>query len=79
MGGLIVPLNMFLYQEIQQLQSVLSLVRKTLKQLELAILGEVIMTSTLMEAFNSIYDAKVLEAFLFILNSCRNPPLFLRI
>jgi len=47
LGGLTVPLNMFLYQEIQRLQEVIEKVTVMLKQMQLAIKGEVVMTDEL--------------------------------
>jgi len=58
LGGLSVPLNMFLFQEIQRLQEVLELVRKMLKQMQLAIKGEVVMTDDLASGINSMGDAR---------------------
>ena len=50
LGGLSVPLNIFLFQEIQRLQAVIAKVRFQLQQLQLAIRGEVVMTSEYEEA-----------------------------
>ena len=47
LGGLSIPLNMFLFQEIQRLQEVIEKVRNMLKQMRLAIKGEVVMTAEL--------------------------------
>ena len=44
LGGLTIPLNIFLFQEIQRLQDVLSKVGFQLVQLKLAIKGEVVLT-----------------------------------
>ena len=57
--GFAVPLNIFLYQEIQRMQRVISLVRKTLVDTIDAIDGIVIMTPFLLDAINAIYDGKV--------------------
>ena len=59
LGGLSVPLNIFLYQEIQRLQRVIGKARGTLIQLQMAIRGEVVMTEELSMALDAIYDAKV--------------------
>ena len=59
LGGLGIPLNIFLYQEIQRLQRVISKARSTLTQLQMAIRGEVVMTEDLNRALDAIYDAKV--------------------
>jgi dynein heavy chain, axonemal len=65
LGGLTVPLNIFLFQEIQRLQNVLSKVSFMLKQLLLAINGEVVMTDQLQMCLDAIYDAKVPRMWLF--------------
>lgn len=65
LGGLAVPLNIFLYQEIQRLQSVLSKITYMLQQLRLAINGEVVMTEALQQCLDAIYDAKVPKSWLF--------------
>jgi dynein heavy chain, axonemal len=59
LGGLGVPLNIFLYQEVQRLQKVIKRTREDLQSLQLAIKGEVVMTNALQNALNDIYDAKV--------------------
>jgi dynein heavy chain len=59
LGGMIVPMNIFLFQEIQRLQTVIAKVRFTLTQLKLAITGEVVMTSELQDTLDSMFDAKV--------------------
>lgn len=59
LGGMAVPMNIFLYQEIQRLQNVIQKVRFTLEQMQLAINGEVVMTSELQDILDSIFDAKV--------------------
>jgi dynein heavy chain len=58
LGGLSVPLNIFLYQEIQRFQAVLLLVTNMLKQLRLAINGEVVMTEQLQNCLDDMFDAK---------------------
>jgi dynein heavy chain len=64
-GGLTIPLNIFLYQEIQRLQSVLAKVNFMLIQLRLAINGEVVMTEELQDTLDAIFDAKVPQPWLF--------------
>jgi len=44
LGGLSIPLNIYLFQEIQRLQAVIAKVSFMLKQLKLAINGEVVMS-----------------------------------
>lgn len=65
LGGLTVPLNIFLFQEIQRLQNVLSKVGNMLTQLRLAINGEVVMTEELQACLDALYDAKVPSSWLF--------------
>merc|ERR1719223_7711 len=59
LGGLSIPLNIFLYQEIQRLQAVLFKVTGMLGQLKLAINGEVVMTEELQACLNSMFEARV--------------------
>ncbi len=59
LGGLTVPLNIFLFQEIQRFQAVISKVRNILSQLQLAIKGEVVMSEELKSSLDSLYDAHV--------------------
>merc|ERR1711871_1868061 len=65
MGGLEVPLNIFLFQEVERFQNVVSKTRATLNELLQAIRGEVVMTPELLQALNSIFDAKVPPTWLF--------------
>ena len=65
LGGLSVPLNIFLYQEIQRLQAVLFKVINMLNQTKLAINGEVVMTEDLQSLINSVFEAKVPKMWLF--------------
>ena len=65
LGGLAVPLNIFLFQEIQRLQRVLSKVKSTLQQLQLAIKGEVVMSEELAATLAAVYDAKVPQTWVF--------------
>ncbi len=53
------PMNIFLFQEIQRLNSVITKARQTTKQLQLAIKGEVVMKPELQETLDSLYDATV--------------------
>jgi dynein heavy chain len=59
LGGMAIPMNIFLFQEIQRFQNVVSKVRFTLTQLQLAIKGEVVMTAELQETLDSVFDARV--------------------
>jgi dynein heavy chain len=53
------PLNIFLFQELQRLQIIISIVRVNLKSIAMAIDGTVVMTVELLEDLNSIFDARV--------------------
>jgi dynein heavy chain, axonemal len=57
--GLRVPLNVFLFQEIVRFQSILTLVRKTMRNVIAAVDGTIIMTPDIVNAINSIYDLRV--------------------
>jgi dynein heavy chain, axonemal len=59
LGGLAIPLNIFLFQEIQRLQRVISRVRFILQQLQLAIKGEVVMSEELALTLTAMFEAKV--------------------
>ena len=65
LGGLDKPLNIFLFQEIQRLQAVIGKVRFILKQLQLAINGEVVMTDEFQESLDKIADARVLQLWTY--------------
>jgi dynein heavy chain len=58
------PLTIFLRQEIDRIQVVISLIRKTLTELQLAIAGTIIMSSELQDALNALYDARVPEKWI---------------
>ena len=53
------PLNICLAQEIDRLQAVISLVRKTLASLKLAIAGTIVMSQDLADAVDALYLARV--------------------
>jgi len=67
MGGLDVPLNIFLFQEIQRIQAVILKVRSTMINLQLAIKGEVVLTEALVLVINDIFDARVPHAWVYTL------------
>lgn len=60
-----VPLNIFLFQEIQRMQVIIALVRKTLTDTILAIDGQIIMTPNILDAINAIADARVPSIWLY--------------
>jgi dynein heavy chain len=57
--GFQVPMNIFLSQEIQRMQRVIELVKKTLYDIDHAIEGQIIMTPQIVDAIDSIFDGKV--------------------
>jgi len=65
LGGLTIPLNIFLFQEIQRLQAVIGKVRGMCVSLQQAIKGEVVMTDELQGALQFIYEAKAPTPWVF--------------
>jgi len=65
-GGTGKPMNIFLNQEIDLMQKVITLVRQTLKDLKLAIEGTIIMNENLRDALDSMYDARIPSQWLKI-------------
>uniref|UniRef100_A0A8C8RI05 Dynein axonemal heavy chain 5 n=1 Tax=Pelusios castaneus TaxID=367368 RepID=A0A8C8RI05_9SAUR len=57
--GTVQPLNIFLRQEIDRMQRVISRVRTTLTDLKLAIDGTIIMSEDLRDALDNMYDARI--------------------
>jgi len=57
--GHLQPLNIFLRQEIDRMQKVVTVVRSTLSDLKLAIDGTIIMSEILRDALDSMYDARI--------------------
>ena len=53
------PLNIFLKQEVDRMQKVITSVRNTLKDLKLAIDGTIIMNENLRDALDNMFDARV--------------------
>jgi dynein heavy chain len=52
-------MNIFLRQELDRMGKVLCTVRETLTDLKLAIEGTIIMSVTLRESLDAMYDARV--------------------
>ncbi|KAI9330652.1 dynein heavy chain domain-containing protein [Obelidium mucronatum] len=57
--GSLKPLSIFLAQEIDRMQAVISVVRSTLNDLKLAIDGTIICSAQLQDALDALYDARV--------------------
>ncbi|KAH9492185.1 Dynein heavy chain 8, axonemal [Bulinus truncatus] len=57
--GILQPLNIFLRQEIDRMQRIISLVRFTLTDLRLAIEGTIVMSENLRDALDNLFDARV--------------------
>lgn len=53
------PMNVFLFQEITNTQNVISVIRRTLTNLKLALAGTLLMSEDLEDALNCLYDARV--------------------
>lgn len=53
------PLNIFLKQEVDRMQRVITTVRNTLRDLKLAIDGTIIMSENLKDALDNMFDARV--------------------
>lgn len=72
--GALTSMNIFLRQEIDRMQRVITAVRNTLVDLKLAIDGTIIMSENLKDALDNIYDARVpalwKKVFLFLDRSC---------
>lgn len=62
--GKAVPLNMFLFQEIQRFQNILGIVRNLLTDMVLAIDGQIIMTPELANAIKVMFDFRVPQVWL---------------
>lgn len=55
----LIPLNIFLGQEIQRFQMVLSIVRRTMVDMMDAIDGTIIMTAEIVDSINAVFDFRV--------------------
>merc|ERR1719231_1169574 len=63
MGGLGVPLNIFLYQEVQRLQFVIAKSRRGLQLTQQSIRGEISITAEISSTIDAIFDARVPPAW----------------
>uniref|UniRef100_A0A3Q2QYM0 Dynein axonemal heavy chain 8 n=1 Tax=Fundulus heteroclitus TaxID=8078 RepID=A0A3Q2QYM0_FUNHE len=57
--GALNPMNIFLRQEVDRMQRIISVVRTSLSDLKLAIDGTIIMSDNLRDALDNIFDARV--------------------
>uniref|UniRef100_A0A3B5BDK3 AAA+ ATPase domain-containing protein n=1 Tax=Stegastes partitus TaxID=144197 RepID=A0A3B5BDK3_9TELE len=57
--GPLQPMNIFLRQEVDRMQRVISSVRSTLSDLKLAIDGSIIMSQDLRDALDCVFDARI--------------------
>lgn len=67
--GALMPMNIFLRQELDRMQRVITIVRNTLTDLRLAIDGTIIMSENLRDALDNIYDARVPTLWGKVLNT----------
>jgi dynein heavy chain len=58
-GGPTQPLTVHLRQEIDRLNTIISLTRKTLSNLRLAVAGTIALSGDLVDAMNALFDARV--------------------
>lgn len=63
--GLTFPLNVFYKFEIERFQNIVEIMRNTLNDIRSAIKGEIIMTQSLSDSINSLYNARVPQTWLF--------------
>ncbi|XP_060709267.1 dynein axonemal heavy chain 8-like [Hemiscyllium ocellatum] len=61
--GILNSMNIFLRQEIDRMQKVISMLRNCLHDLQLAIEGTIIMSETLTDALDNMYNARVPEVW----------------
>ncbi len=69
------PMNIFLRQEIDRVQRVLTTVRTTLQDLKLAIDGTIIMNENLRDALDAMYDARIPRSWLRVCRHTTHTPL----
>lgn len=63
--GLKIPLNVFLFQELERFQKVLTKARTTMKSIIAAVDGTIIMTPDIVSAIGAIYDLRVPKDWCF--------------
>jgi dynein heavy chain len=62
--GALLPMNIFLRQEIDRIQRVIKIVHSTLCDLKLAIDGTIVMSHGLRASLDAMYDARIPECWL---------------
>lgn len=60
-----IPLNIFLMQELQRMEIVINIVKKTFTDIIAAIKGQIIMTPLIVSAIDALYDMKIPENWLY--------------
>lgn len=61
--GALLPMNIFLRQEIDRIQRVIRIVQSTLSDLKLAIDGTIVMSQGLRQSLDAMYDARIPESW----------------
>lgn len=61
--GALLPMNIFLRQEIDRLQKVIRAVQTTLVNVKLAIDGTIVMSHNLRMSLDAMYDARIPESW----------------
>ncbi|XP_055377517.1 dynein axonemal heavy chain 5 [Condylostylus longicornis] len=64
--GPLLPMNIFLRQEIDRMQRVIKAVKSCLSDLQLAIDGTIVMSQSLRESLDAMYDARIPERWMKI-------------
>uniref|UniRef100_T1GRE4 Dynein heavy chain C-terminal domain-containing protein n=1 Tax=Megaselia scalaris TaxID=36166 RepID=T1GRE4_MEGSC len=64
--GVLLPMNIFLRQEIDRMQKVIKRVQSSLSDLKLAIDGTIVMSPALKESLDAMYDARIPESWMKI-------------
>ena len=65
--GALLPMNIFLRQEIDRIQKVIVTVLTTLNDLKLAIDGTIVMSQSLRDSLDAMYDARIPDVWLKVI------------
>jgi len=60
-----IPLNIFLSQELQRMNRIINLVKKTFSDIIEAVDGQIIMTPQIVDAIDALYDRRVPKSWLY--------------